>query len=476
MSTELNNTAPGSEHVIFNPADGGELGRVHWSTIEEIDRAVAAATGAFPAWSGITFKQRAQVMFGFKARVEDNLDELSEICSAENGKTAAEARAGIIKGVEVIEYAAGIPQLIAGQYLEVSKGVTCRSIREPLGVTAAITPFNFPVMVPLWIIPLTLCLGNTLVLKPSEQVPLSAIRLRELLLAAGLPEGAFQLVHGGRDAVERLAVHPEIKAVAFVGSSPVAEIVYHKGTGSGKRVLALGGAKNHLVLLPDADPELSTSNIVDSFIGSCGQRCMAAGVLLAVGDVQRIVDAIAGQARAVIPGKDTGPVISQAALERITGYIDQAERDGATVLVDGRGVRGEGHPAGCWIGPTILDNVRPEMSVAREEIFGPVLSIIRTRTLEEALEIERGNPYGNAAAVYTQNGALAKRCAESFSAGMIGINIGVPVPREPFSFGGRNNSRFGYGDITGPGAIEFWTTTRKITERWGDCKIAGWIS
>ncbi|HUU27225.1 MAG TPA: CoA-acylating methylmalonate-semialdehyde dehydrogenase [archaeon] len=476
MSTLLSETAAGEPHAIFNPATGQVIGHVKWSSAEEIDSAVQNAHEAFPAWSSTPVKKRVQVLYRLKQAIESNLDKLAKLCSAENGKTPAEARAGITKGVEVIEYAASLPQLVVGGYLEVSEGVTCRTIREPLGVVAAVTPFNFPVMVPLWIIPLALGCGNTLVLKPSEHVPLSAIRLRELLIESGLPEGAFQLVHGGREAVERLIEHPLIKAAGFVGSSRVAQFLYERGTRTGKRILALGGAKNHLLLLPDADLALSAQNITDSFTGSTGQRCMAASVLLAVGNVQGIIDKIAEMTRGIVPGRDIGPVISAEALNKILGYIDQAEADGATVLVDGRRAKVEGPNEGFWIGPTILDNVKPEMPAAREEIFGPVLSIIRTPTLKEALAIERGSPYGNAAAVYTQNGALAKLCAESFNASMIGINIGVPVPREPFSFGGRNRSRFGYGDITGQGAIEFWTQTRKITERWGDYKIAGWIS
>jgi malonate-semialdehyde dehydrogenase (acetylating) / methylmalonate-semialdehyde dehydrogenase len=476
MSILLDNNGQQRSRQIINPANGEEIGSVDWSAPGEIDRAVRRAGAAFAGWSETNVKKRAQVFFRFKQAIEKNIDELSGLCSAENGKLEAESKAGILKGVEVIEYATSFPQLLAGNYLEVSKGVTCRSIREPLGVVAAVTPFNFPVMVPLWIIPLALGCGNTLVLKPSEHVPLSAIRLRELLIESGLPEDAFQLIQGGKSAVEALLDHQEIKAAAFVGSTKVARIFYERGTGNGKRVLALGGAKNHLLLLPDADPGLSAQNITDSFCGSSGQRCMAASVLLATGDVDHIIKDIVEKTNAIVPGKNVGPLIDNKALERINGYIGQAEKDGATVLVDGRANRGVGNEKGFWMGPTILDNVTPDMSVAREEIFGPVLAIIRFSRVDEALAVERNSPYGNAAAVYTQNGHLAKYCAERFSASMIGINIGVPVPREPFGFGGRNLSRFGCGDITGQGAIEFWTQTRKITERWGDYKIAGWIS
>ncbi|HLA40603.1 MAG TPA: CoA-acylating methylmalonate-semialdehyde dehydrogenase, partial [Candidatus Glassbacteria bacterium] len=454
------------EHPVINPADGSVVGYIKWSTTEEVDEAVSLAGRAFGQWSAVPVKERVQVFFRLKALLDKNIEELSRLCTSENGKTVAESKAGILKGIEVVEYATSLPQLLAGGYLEVSAGVSCRTIKEPLGVVAGITPFNFPFMVPLWMIPLALGCGNTMVLKPSEQVPLSAIRLRELLLEAGLPEGVFQVVHGQREVVERLIDHPEVQAITFVGSSRVAQAVYERGTRLGKRVLALGGAKNHLVLLPDADLELSAENINASFSGCSGQRCMAASVLLAVGQTQPVIDRVAELSRKVTLGRDMGPVISRQALERITDYIDKAEAAGAKVLVDGRGKSVAGKEGGFWIGPTILDGVTPDMPVAREEIFGPVLSIIRVETLSEALEIERRSPYGNAAAVYTRNGGAARKCAESFHASMIGINIGVPVPREPFSFGGRGRSRFGQGDITGEGAIEFWTQTRKITERW----------
>ena len=463
------------KHPVTNPATGEVIGRIAWSTPQEVDRAVEKARRAFETWSRLTLKQRAQVFFRFKRILEKNLDELSSLCTQENGKTVAESRAGIEKGIEVIEYAASLPQILTGGYQEVSSGVSCRVAREPLGVVAGVTPFNFPVMVPLWMIPLALACGNTMVLKPSEQVPLSAIRLGEHLIEAGLPEDAFQLVHGAREVVECLVDHPGIEALAFVGSSKVARAVYERGTRLGKTVLALGGAKNHLVLLPDADPDLSADNISASFCGCTGQRCMAASVLLAVGETQEIIDIIVEKTKKITPGEDMGPVISRQAVERITGYIDQAEKEGAEVLVDGRNASVPGKEGGFWFGPTILDRVTAGMPAAQEEIFGPVLSIIRVSRLAEALEIERNCPYGNAAAVYTRDGGLAKKCAESFNASMIGINIGVPVPREPFSFGGRGQSRFGCGDITGKGGVRFWTQARKITERWGVPEGEEWV-
>lgn len=466
MSLQALNGGPGTRHEILNPATGETVGRFDWSAPEDLDLAVRAAAAAFVHWSAQTVKQRAQVFFRFKALLEQHLDELSALCTAENGKTPAESKAGILKGIEVVEYAAGLPQVIAGQYLDVSHGVSCRTVLEPLGVVAGITPFNFPVMVPLWIIPLALGCGNTLVLKPSEQTPLSAIRLRELLIEAGLPEDAFRLVHGGRETVEGLIDHPGVRAAAFVGSSKVARLVFERGSRLNKRILALGGAKNHLVLLPDADPEQSAENICASFTGCAGQRCMAASVLLAVGDTDGIVRGVVERAERIVLGKDMGPVISAAARERIARYVDEAEKAGARVLLDGRGASVPGCEGGNWFGPTVLDSVQPDMAAACEEIFGPVLSIIRVESLDEAIRIENANPYGNAAAVYTRDGGLARLCADRFNASMIGINVGVPVPREPFSFGGQGESRFGYGDITGAGAVEFWTRAKKITERW----------
>ena len=462
-------------HPVVNPSTGEEITQIAWSTVENVDRAVRKAAEAFPGWSSQTVKQRVQVLFRFKSIIEKNIEELGKICTEENGKTVAESIAGIKKGVEVIEYATSLPQLIKGGYLEVSRGVTCHTVREPLGVVAAVTPFNFPVMVPLWKIPIALGCGNTMVMKPSETVPLSAIKLQEYLYEAGLPEGAFELVHGAREVVESLVDHQDIKAISFVGSSRVAEMVYKRATSQGKRCLALGGAKNHLVLLPDADPEMSAQNITESYTGCCGQRCMAASVLITVGDTGDIVDRIVERSRQIEPGKNLGPVISPEALERIRGYIEQAERDGATILLDGRKKQGP-NQGGYWLGPTIIDNVTPEMSVAREEIFGPVLSIIRTEKVSQAIEIENNNPYGNAASVYTRDGGLAQKLANSLNAAMIGVNIGVPVPREPFAFGGRNDSIFGVGDITGDPAIDFWTKTRKITERWSHHHEADWIS
>jgi malonate-semialdehyde dehydrogenase (acetylating) / methylmalonate-semialdehyde dehydrogenase len=359
-----------------------------------------------------------------------------------------------------------LPQLVTGEVLEVSRGIECRVDSCPLGVVASIVPFNFPSMVPHWTVPNAIALGNCMLLKPSELVPLSAARMAELLAEAGLPAGVFNVINGTQQVVETICDHPGIAAVTFVGSTRVAKLVYRRATGNLKRALALGGAKNHLFVLPDAEPELTATNLVASMSGCAGQRCMAGSVMLAVSETDHIVRRMVEHARRIVPGESLGPVISREAKERITGAITEAEAAGATILLDGRDATVPGRERGFWIGPTILDQVRPEMRIAQEEIFGPVLAIIRTENVSQALSIENASPYGNAASVFTESGGAARYIAERASAGMIGVNVGVPVPREPFSFGGWNDSKFGAGDITGRGSIEFWTRAKKTTMKW----------
>ena len=384
--------------------------------------------------------------------------------------------AEVEKSIEVAEFACSMPQLTAGEIQEVSRGVECRIDRYPLGVVACITPFNFPNMVPNWTIPNALVLGNVMIMKPSEIVPLSAMRLAELLKEAGLPDGVFNVVHGAQDVVEAFCDHPGIEAVSFVGSTRVARLVYARATSQFKRALCLGGAKNHLIVLPDAHEEMTASNVAASMSGCAGQRCMAASAMVAVGNVDHIIKRLCDEARAIVPGRNLGAVISQQAKERIEGYINEAEREGATILVDGRNAVVAGKEGGFYVGPTVIDNVRPEMKIAREEVFGPVLAIMRTRTIDEALKIENNSPYGNAASVFTQNGAMARYVAEHASAGMIGVNIGVPVPREPFSFGGWNESKFGACDITGKSSIEFFSKPKKTTVKWNPESKVNWMS
>jgi malonate-semialdehyde dehydrogenase (acetylating) / methylmalonate-semialdehyde dehydrogenase len=382
----------------------------------------------------------------------------------------------VLKSAELTEFACSLPQIAPGEVLEVSRGVECRIERFPVGVVASITPFNFPNMVPNWSIPNAIALGNCMILKPSELVPISAGRIAELLKEAGLPDGVFQVVHGGQETVEAICDHPGIAAVSFVGSTKVAKIVYRRATSNLKRCLALGGAKNHLIVMPDADREMAATNIVASMSGCAGQRCMAASVMVGVSKVDHIVERMKEVAAAMVPGKDIGPVISAAAKERISRYIDEAEAGGAKVIVDGRKAVVPGREGGYFLGPTIIDRVTPDMKIAQEEVFGPVLVIVRAADVDEALRIENASPYGNAASVFTESGGVARYVMERASAGMVGVNVGVPVPREPFSFGGWNESRFGVGDITGRGSIEFWTQAKKMTTKWNREAGVNWMS
>ena len=459
---------------VYSPLIGEIISQVHLSGKDAVDEAVKIAATAFEKWSGKTLKERVQVFFKYKQLLETNIVELSELVHEENGKTIGEATAEIEKAIEVTEFACSLPQFAIGEIQEVSRGVECRSDRVPIGVVASITPFNFPSMVPNWTIPNAIALGNTMILKPSEQVPLSANRIAELLQDAGLPNGVFNVVHGGQEAVEAICDHPGIEAVTFVGSTKVAKIVYQRGTSNLKRVLALGGAKNHLIVLPDAHPEMAASNIAASMSGCAGQRCMAASAMVAVGESDHIVEKLCAAARTIIPGENLGSVISQAAKERIKKYITEAEEQGAKVLVDGRGAAVNGK--GYFVGPTVIDYVKPDMKIASEEVFGPVLAIMRASTVDEAMEIENSSDYGNAASVFTQSGKMADYVAEKASAGMIGVNIGVPVPREPFSFGGWNESKFGSGDITGKSSIDFWTKLKKTTTKWNPESKVNWMS
>jgi len=461
---------------VHNPADGSILSRVPLGDRAVVDRAVAAARTAFPAWSGTPVKERVQVFFRYKTLLEQHLRELSDLITEEHGKVRPEAEAEILKAIELTEFACSMPQLIAGEVLEVSRGVECRVERYPLGVVAAINPFNFPSMVPHWTIPNAIALGNTFIMKPSELVPLSAARIAELLKEAGLPDGVFNVVHGDREVAEALCDHPDVQAITFVGSTAVAKQVYRRATGNLKRALCLGGAKNHVIVMPDADPEMAAGGVLAAMAGCTGQRCMAASVMVAVSATDHIVNRLADQARALRAGKDVGPVITAAAKQRIEGYITEAEQAGAKVLVDGRGATVPGKAGGWYVGPTVIDQVRPDMKLAQEEVFGPVLAIVRTGNLDEAIAVENASPYGNAASIFTESGGAARAAMERAHAGMVGVNVGVPVPREPFGFGGWNESRFGAGDITGRSSIEFWTKTKKITTKWNREAGVNWMS
>jgi malonate-semialdehyde dehydrogenase (acetylating)/methylmalonate-semialdehyde dehydrogenase len=465
---------------IYTPYTGEVIGEYPIGTPGDVDQAVAAAKKAFPGWRDTNIKARVQVMFRFKQLIEQNIEELSHLVSTENGKLLSESEAGIMKGVEVLEYGLSLPNKIAGDFQEVSNGVTCRMVREALGVVASITPFNFPFMVPMWTVPIALTVGNTMILKPSEQVPLSALRMGELFREAGLPDGVFNVVCGSADVVEGICDHADIEAISFVGSSKVARIVYQRGTAAGKAVLALGGAKNHLICMPDANLNYAPSQIVNSAIGCAGQRCMAASLMVAVGNCDSIINKMVEYAESVKVGHEQGAIINKAGVERINSYITQAEEMGATISVDGRRAKPEnyieGSEDGYWVGPTIIDNVTTEMPAAHDEIFGPVLSIVHVDSLQEAVEIENKSPYGNAASIFTCSGAPAEYLTQHASSGMIGINIGVPVPREPFSFGGWNDSKFGTGDITGEDGMIFWTKNKKVTTKWVNPNNPDWMS
>ena len=459
----------GSQYVdVTNPASGNVISRVPLSGASDVDRAVQAAKKAFPSWSTMPIKERVQVFFRYKALLEKHIDELSALVTEENGKVLSEGRAEVLKSAELTEFACSLPQLVSGEVLEVSRGVECRVERYPVGVVASIVPFNFPNMVPNWTLPNALALGNCMILKPSEMVPLSSMRLAEILREAGLPDGVFNIVNGGQATVEAICDHPDIEAITFVGSTRVAKIVYRRGTASLKRVLALGGAKNHLIVMPDAEPEMTSTNVVASMSGCAGQRCMAASVMMAVGQTDHIIERM----KQVIRKVEIGPVISREAKQRIERYITEAEEQGAKVLIDGRGV----DKPGFWVGPTLIDHVRPEMRIAQEEVFGPVMVIIRAKDVDEALSVQKGSKYGNAASVFTENGGVARYVMENASAGMVGVNVGVPVPREPFGFGGWNESRFGVGDITGKSSIEFWTKSKKMTTKWNKEAGTNWMS
>jgi len=432
---------------------------------------------AAQTWRQLPLKERTQYLFRFRELVLAHLDELADSAAAEAGKTVAEARAGVLKGIEVAEFALSLQNLDDGGGLEVSRGVTCEVRREPLGVVAGITPFNFPAMVPMWMFPIALTVGNAFVLKPSEKVPITACRLGQLLLDAGYPPGVFSIVHGARDAVDALVEHPGIAALGFVGSTTVARSVYAKAALAGKRALCLGGAKNPILVVPDADPAITIPGVVDSFTGCAGQRCMAASLLVGVGDIDGLIDGIVRRASELRVGVDLGAIIDKASLARLEGAIDRAVADGAQLRLDGR------HPqppaaytGGNWLAPTILDHADAAWPCAKDELFGPVLTIVRVKTLEEALSLEAASGYGNACSVFTTRGAVARAVAERATAGMVGVNIGVPVPREPFSFGGTKQSRFGAGDMTGAGGVELWTQLKKITSKWTMQSDATWMS
>jgi malonate-semialdehyde dehydrogenase (acetylating)/methylmalonate-semialdehyde dehydrogenase len=469
--------AGGRTRDVVSPYTGGVVGKVALSSPADVDAAIAGAKAAFGAWSATPLKERSRPLFRFRELLLQHLDDLANTAALEAGKTRGEARAGLEKGIEVIEFALALQNLDEGAALEVSRGVRCEGRREPLGVVAGITPFNFPAMVPLWMFPIAVTVGNAFILKPSEKVPLTATRLGALMVEAGYPAGVFSVVHGDKDAALALADHPALAAIAFVGSTAAARAIYTRATALGKRALCLGGAKNHILVVPDADESLTVRGVVDSFTGCAGQRCMASSALLAVGPVDHLVGKIVERAAQVQLGPGMGAIIEGAARDRIVAAIDRAEAEGAKIVLDGRHPKPPpGYEGGNWLGPTVIDGARPDMECARAELFGPVLTVIRVPNLDEALNIEAQSPYGNATSVFTTSGAVARLVSERATSGMVGINVGVPVPREPFSFGGAKDSKFGTGDITGRPGVDFWTRWKKVTTKWDLQTDANWMS
>ena len=467
--------APGAESLaVVNPATGESLGRVPLSSREQVADAVAAAVQAFPRWRAVPVVERISVLFRFKALLEEHLAELAELMTREHGKTRDESAGEIKRGIESVVHACAIPTLMMGETLEnIATGVDCETIRQPLGVFAVITPYNFPVMIPLWFWPFAIATGNTVVLKPSERDPLTHQRVVELTALAGLPPGVLNVVHGDRRAVDALLQHPDVQGVSFVGSSAVARSLYAAAAATGKRVQALGGAKNHMIVLPDADYDATAKAVVSSAYGAAGQRCLAGSIVVGVGDAyhpmrEAVMDG-AAQLRlgnGLDPAVTMGPVISAAHRDRVAGYVTQGEREGATLLLDGRGATVAKHPAGHWFGPTVFENVSPEMSLGRDEIFGPVAGLTKADSLEEAIALVHRNPYGNAISLFTRSGAAAREFRYRAGISMIGVNIGVVAPMAFFPFGGSRGSFYGDLKAQGKDAIEFYTDKRVVISKW----------
>jgi malonate-semialdehyde dehydrogenase (acetylating)/methylmalonate-semialdehyde dehydrogenase len=465
---------PARTAPVWNPATGRQQAEVALASTTDVDEAVSAAANAFVSWSQTSLSQRTRVLFNFRELVNGHIDELAEIISDEHGKVLSDAAGEVQRGLEVVEFACGIPQLLKGEYSDqASTGVDAFSYREPLGVCAGITPFNFPAMVPMWMYPVAIACGNTFVLKPSERDPSVSQRVAELWAEAGLPAGVFNVVHGDKEAVDALLDHPDVVAASFVGSTPIAKYIHGRAAGHGKRVQALGGAKNHAIVLPDADLDFASDHLVAAAFGSAGERCMAISAAVAVGPTGDALNEILhdkGTSVKVGPGRDPvsemGPVVTRQAQERILGYIDSGEQAGAKVTLDGRGYTVEGHEDGFWVGPTVLDHVTTDMDVYTDEIFGPVLSVVRSDTVDDAIELINANPYGNGTAIFTNSGEAARRFHRGVNVGMIGINVPVPVPMAYHSFGGWKASLFGASGVHGPEGVAFYTQSKKVTVRW----------
>ncbi|HSJ28680.1 MAG TPA: CoA-acylating methylmalonate-semialdehyde dehydrogenase [Acidimicrobiia bacterium] len=462
--------------TVFDPATGTPRDEVALASAAEVDHAVAAASAVAGEWGSTPVTARQRVMFAFRDLVDRHRSDLAKSISMEHGKTFDDALGEVQRGLEVVEFVCGIPHLLKGDHsAQVSSGVDTFTIRQPLGVVAGITPFNFPVMVPMWMYPVAIACGNAFVLKPSEKDPSPSMLAAELLGEAGLPDGVFNVVHGDREAVDRLLEHPDVSAISFVGSTPIARHIYATGTAHGKRVQALGGAKNHMVVLPDADMDLAADAAVSAGYGSAGERCMAISVVVTVGDAaDRLIPKIEERignlkvGPGLQEGAEMGPLVTGEHRDRVVSLIDTGEREGAVLLADGRGIRVEGHEQGFFVGPTLFDEVTADMEIYRQEIFGPVLGIVRTERYRDAIDLINANPYGNGTAVFTNDGGAARTFSTEIQVGMVGINVPIPVPLSFFSFGGWKDSLFGSDAIYGPDGIHFYTRPKVVITRWPD--------
>jgi len=463
---------------IFNPATGKISGAVAFADTATVDKAVDAAEKAFQDWRHSSLTKRTQVLFAFRELVNKNKEKIAELITAEHGKVLSDAQGEVTRGLEVVEFACGIPHLLKGGFSEeVSTGVDVYSIRQPLGPVAIISPFNFPAMVPMWFFPIAIACGNTVIVKPSEKDPSAIMLIAQLLKDAGLPDGVFNVLHGDKVAVDALLIHPKIKSISFVGSTPIAKYVYENGTKSGKRVQALGGAKNHMIVLPDADLELAADAAINAGFGSAGERCMAISAIVAVEPIaDKLIEKIKERAVKIktgdgTKGADMGPLVTKVHRDKVAAYISAGEKEGAKVVVDGRDVKVDGD--GFWLGPTLFDQVKPNMSIYLEEIFGPVLSVIRVKSYDEALKLVNDHQYGNGTAIFTNDGGAARRFQNEVEVGMVGINVPIPVPMAYFSFGGWKNSLFGDSHAHGTEGVHFFTRGKVVTSRWLDPSHGG---
>ena len=463
---------------IFNPATGKISGSVAFADTATVDKAVDAAEKAFQDWRHSSLTKRTQVLFAFRELVNKNKEKIAELITAEHGKVLSDAQGEVTRGLEVVEFACGIPHLLKGGFSEeVSTGVDVYSIRQPLGPVAIISPFNFPAMVPMWFFPIAIACGNTVIVKPSEKDPSAIMLIAQLLKDAGLPDGVFNVLHGDKVAVDALLIHPKIKSISFVGSTPIAKYVYENGTKSGKRVQALGGAKNHMIVLPDADLELAADAAINAGFGSAGERCMAISAIVAVEPIaDKLIEKIKERAIKIktgdgTKGADMGPLVTKVHRDKVAAYISAGEKEGAKVVVDGRDIKVDGD--GFWLGPTLFDQVKPSMSIYLEEIFGPVLSVIRVKSYDEALKLVNDHQYGNGTAIFTNDGGAARRFQNEVEVGMVGINVPIPVPMAYFSFGGWKNSLFGDSHAHGTEGVHFFTRGKVVTSRWLDPSHGG---